>query len=195
MEIWAASLLLVAMFDGSPTIVAGPQIADQTGSPVAVAGVQGSPRVRGSSPEVARAIQDAWDRSSTFRELVATISGTDGIVYVHHGTCGRNVLACLVLGVTQAGPNRFLHIRVDKRKTGRDLMVAIGHELQHAIEVLSEPGVVDTNSARLFYERVAHTERYSFETEVAIETELRVDRELRLWERQQRAVTSVRKEK
>ena len=102
------------------------------------------------------------------------------------------MLACLVLGVTQAGPNRVLHIRVDKRRTGRDLMVSIGHELRHAVEVLSDPGFVDTNSARLFYELAARTERYSFETEAAIETELKVDRELRAWARQQRAVTTAR---
>jgi hypothetical protein len=188
-------LLLVAIFRASwITCGAESQDPEQLDSLAASPGVQGSPRVRGSSPEMARAIEDAWKRSSTFRQLVATINRTDGIVYVHHGTCGRNVLACLVLGVTRAGPNRILHIRVDKRKTGRDLMVAIGHELQHAIEVLSEPGVVDTDSARLFYERVARTERPSFETEVAIETELRVDGELRDWERQQRAVTPVRKD-
>jgi hypothetical protein len=187
MERWLGSLVIAAVFGGpSITWAAEPQDPEQMYLLGATPGVQGSPRVRGSSLEVARAMEDAWEQSPTFRQLVATISSTDGIVYVHHDTCGRNVLACLLLGVTQAGAHRILHIRVDKRRTGRDLMVSIGHELQHAIELLSEPGVVDTNSARLFYERVARTERYFFETEAAIETELKVDRELRAWTRQQR---------
>lgn len=32
---------------------------------------------------------------------MAIINGTDGIVYVHHEQCGRNVLACLLLSVTR----------------------------------------------------------------------------------------------
>jgi len=55
--------------------------------------VQGSPRVRGSSPEIAVAIEQAHTGSETFRDLVAAINRTDGIVYVHHGnvaaTCSR----------------------------------------------------------------------------------------------------------
>jgi hypothetical protein len=147
----------------------------------AEAQVQGAPRVRGSSPAISQAIEQAFDRSATFRDLVAAINSTDGIVYVHHGQCGRNVLACLLLTVTQAGPNRILHIRVDPRRTGRDLMVSIGHELKHAVELLDEPRVVDSNTAHNFYQRSAAIERYNFETQAAIEIELKVDKDLREW--------------
>ena len=142
---------------------------------------QGSPRVRSSSPAIATAIEQLFEQSPTFRELVADINRTDGIVYVHHGQCGRNVLACLLLAVTRAGPNRILHIRVDPRRKGRDLMVSIGHELQHAVELLSEPSVVDSNPAHNFYHRAAAIDRYIFETQAAIEIELKIDKELREW--------------
>ena len=92
-------------------------------------------------------------------ELVADIGSAGGLVYVHHGICGRNVRACLVLNITQAGPYRLLNIRVDQRKKGRDLMIAIGHELRHVLEVLNEPSAVDADSIRIFYERIAPTER------------------------------------
>jgi hypothetical protein len=143
--------------------------------------VQGSPRVRGTSAEIAQAIQLARTGSPTFRDLVASINDTDGIVYVHHERCGRNVLACLLLGVTRAGSFRILHIRVDPRRRGRDLMVDIGHELQHAVELLSEPGVVDAITAHNFYQRSAAIQRYNFETQEAINTELKIDEELRRW--------------
>ena len=100
---------------------------------------------------------------------------------MHRGTCGRNVRACLLLNVRHAGPYRVLNIRVDQRKKGRDLMLAIGHELRHVLEVLSEPSAVDADSIRIFYERIAPTERYSFETQAAIETELKIDGELRAY--------------
>ena len=113
----------------------------------------------------------------------AAIGGAGGLVYVHHGTCGRNVRACLLLNVTQAGPYRLMNIRVDQRKKGRDLMIAIGHELRHVLEVLNEPSAVDADSIRIFYERIAPTERYSFETQAAIQTELKIADELRAYAR------------
>ena len=144
--------------------------------------VQGSPRLRGSDPVIAAAIEQAVEQSPTFRHLVSAINCTDGIVYVHYGTCGRNVLACLPLAVTQAGANRILHIKVDRRRKGHHLMVVIGHELRHAIELLSEPTVIDRHTAYNFYQRLARTTAgYSFETEAAIQTALNVDKELRQW--------------
>jgi hypothetical protein len=190
---WGASMVFVVVLVGP---AAGVAAAPQDSEPVQPlrndAGVQGGPRVRGSSPAVAQAIEGAWEQSPTFKQLVATINRTDGIVFVHHDKCGRNVLACLLLGVTRAGSHRMLHIRVDKRRRGLDLMVSIGHELQHAVEVLREPAVVDTASIRLFYERLAPTNRFAFETQAAIESGLKVDGELRAWRKRQRAVTTAR---
>jgi len=141
--------------------------------------VQGSARVRGSSTEIAEAIEQAFERSPTFRELVAAIGSTDGIVYVHGGECGRNVLACLVLAVTQAGPYRVLQIKVDPRRKGHDLMVSIGHELKHALELLNEPTVVNNSTAHNFYQRIAPRRGNSFETQAAVQIGLRIDGELR----------------
>jgi hypothetical protein len=151
------------------------------GTPGQEPGIQGWPRVRAEGPLVAEAIEQALAGSPTFRQLVAAISATDGIVYVHHGPCGRNVLACLLLSVTQAGPNRILHIKVDTRRTGLHLMVSIGHELRHALELLNEPAVVDAHTARNFYQPGVIADRYNYETEAAIQTELAVDAELRQW--------------
>jgi hypothetical protein len=141
--------------------------------------------VRGSSPAIVEAIDQASQRSPTFNQLVTAVAATNGIVYVHYGECQRNVRACLVLTVTQAGPNRILHIRVDSRRTGHGLMVAIGHELQHALELLSEPTVVNLDTAHNFYQRVAPRRGLSFETQAAVETGLRIDRELRRWAKSQ----------
>jgi hypothetical protein len=140
-----------------------------------------SPRVRGSSPEITQAIERAFEQSPTFRKLVAAIGGTDGIVYAHYGECGRNALACLVLSVTQAGPNRILQIRVDPRRKGHDLMVSIGHELQHALELLNEPTVVNYSTAHNFFERTAPKRGNSFETQAAVKVGLKIDGELRRW--------------
>jgi hypothetical protein len=147
----------------------------------AQAPVQSSPRVRGSSPGIVEAIEQAIQQSPTFAQLVTAIAATDGIVYVHYGECGRNALACLILAVTQAGPYRILQIRVDPRRKGHGLMVSIGHELKHALELLTEPTVVNHSTAHNFYQRIAPRRGSSFETQAAVEIGLRIDGELRRW--------------
>lgn len=94
-------------------------------------------RVRGVGPRFVAAIGEAAAQSKTFRGLVDQIGTTDGIVFVEEGQCGHGVHACLLFRIALAGPNRLLWILVDPRKSDRDLMASIGHELQHAVEVLS----------------------------------------------------------
>ena len=138
-------------------------------------------RVRGTSPDIVDAIEQATNRSSTFKQLVTTLDSTDGIVYVHYGECRRNVLACLVLVVTQAGPYRILQVKVDPRRKGHDLMVSIGHELKHALELLNESAVVNHSTAHNFYERIGRKRGSNFETQAAVEIGLKIDGELRHW--------------
>jgi hypothetical protein len=143
--------------------------------------IQAFPRIRGGTPAISQTISLAAERSPTFQSLVTTIEGTDGIVYVHRGQCGRQVLSCLLLAITKTGDYRMLHIKIDERRKGHDLMVSMAHELRHAIELLTDPTVVNGTTAQNFYHRGAPPESYRFETDAAIETELRVDKELREW--------------
>ena len=67
-------------------------------------------------------------------------------------------------------------MKVDIAKSDRELMAAIGHELRHAIEVLSDPRVTDLRSMYIFYKRNRDRAGTStlgtstaFETKAAIE--------------------------
>jgi hypothetical protein len=122
-------------------------------------------RVRSENPSIANLIRDATGSSTTFRGLIETIGATDGLVYVDEGACGNSVRACLVLSVKVAGPFRLLRVLVNSRgKTDCALMASIGHELQHAIEVLRDPHVTDMHSAYAFFDREGPTGRGRFET-------------------------------
>jgi hypothetical protein len=138
-------------------------------------------RVRSNTPSIAALIQEAAERSPLFRRLIETIDATDGLVYVDEGKCGHGVSACLVLSVQVAGPYRLLRILVDphKRKRDCDLMASIGHELRHAIEVLSEPNVRDYHAVYSFFEREGPTDggKGRFETPAAVRTGLDVGSE------------------
>ena len=136
-------------------------------------------RIRPTSATLAQALREASEGSETLRALVAAIGRTDGIVYLHDGRCGHQVFACLVLAVTAAGPNRILHIKVDKRKTGIELIASVGHELRHAVEILSDPTIASGVDAYNFYQRVAPTGHNRFETDAAIQAGLDVHAELK----------------
>jgi hypothetical protein len=125
-------------------------------------------RVRAPSADIAAVIRDASERSPTFRRLLSTIDATDGLVFVEDGTCGHSVRACLSLSVKVAGPSRLLRIIVDARRPDCQLMADIGHELQHAIELLSDPQVKDMHSAYAFFQREGPTGSDRFETQAAL---------------------------
>jgi hypothetical protein len=137
-----------------------------------------SPRVRSSVPRIAALLTEASARSNTFRGLVASIENTDGIVYVEPGRCKHGVRACLSLSITAAGRYRILRVMIDLATDMVALMATIGHELRHALEILTEPSVRTTEQAYLFYAREAPTSRDVFETRAAIQTGLAVEREI-----------------
>ena len=124
-------------------------------------------------------IIEAAAQSKTFRGLVDQIGTTDGIVYVAEGQCGHGVRACLLDTMTMAGPNRVLRILVDPRKSDRDLMGFVGHELQHAVEVLSNRGVRSYNAMILFFKTTCYECGSRFETDAAIRAGNAVRDELR----------------
>jgi hypothetical protein len=130
--------------------------------------------LRTDNASLAAAIQTGLERSRTFKRLVHTIDRTDGIVYVARGTCGFHVRACLVLQVTPSGPNRLLRVLVDARKVNKELVASIGHELQHAVEVLHEVRIRNNHDIYNFYQREGPTDKGRFETEAAIQAGLDV---------------------
>jgi hypothetical protein len=94
-------------------------------------------------------IAEAQVRSATFRRVIQEIDATNGIVYVEEGDCHHHVRACLPPIITSAGDVRFLWVIVDARQEDWQVMSDIGHELQHALEVLNDPRA--RTDSRLFF--------------------------------------------
>jgi hypothetical protein len=136
------------------------------------------PRVRSSSPRIVALLSEASMRSRTFRGLVSSIEHTDGIVYVEPGRCLHGVRACLSLSITAGGGFRILRVIIDAAADVFELMATIGHELRHALELLTEPTVRTTQQAYLYYAREAATSKDVFETRAAIQAGLAVEQEL-----------------
>lgn len=124
-------------------------------------------RLRPTTKRLAVLIEEARARSSTFRQLVASIEATDGMVFIDEGRCSRGVPACLLWQLTQAGRYRVLFVVIDTRRPDIHLMASIGHELRHALEVLEDPSVRTTAAIERFYMRQLAAGSYIVETAAA----------------------------
>jgi hypothetical protein len=128
-------------------------------------------RVRSSDSAITAFIELAATRSPTFRNLLALIQASDGIVYVEPGDCGNHgARACLKGWMGAAGPNRLLRVMVNRRRANSDVdfMGSIGHELQHTVEALSEPATINSAALYNFFTRIAPSSSGRFETLAAI---------------------------
>jgi hypothetical protein len=149
-------------------------------------------RVRDNGDQiVAGLLDEAREHSATFRRLVETINETDGLVYVERGGCGQGPRACLLMTMMVSGPYRVLKIHIDVKREHADVIGSLGHELQHAIEVLHESGIRSAGEMFGFFARLAggptpQLDRLAFETEAATRTGDAVRSEFKASERAHR---------
>ena len=161
---------LVALAWVAGAIMAGPRVSARAQETIPNLAVPSPSHVRSFSPSIASVIQQAGERSTTFHRLVETINASDSYVYVDEGKCPDDDRACLV-NVAPAGPYRYMFVHVTTHKTDWDLMGSIGHELQHAIEVIDNGFVTSLLTMRSLYGRIGKQnsqDPHSYETTAAI---------------------------
>jgi len=139
------------------------------------------PHVRAANPKVAAVVQTAFERSPTFRKLVAIIDASDSYVYVEARKCSHGARACFV-SVTASESHRYMRVHVDGSRGDAELMGLIAHELRHTIEVIAEPSIRSSEAKYLFYERTAmHASGGAHETHAAMAAGETVRAEVRKW--------------
>jgi hypothetical protein len=138
-------------------------------------------RVRSDSARLTALIAEATERSATFRDLIARIDASDGIVRIEEGRCPHGLLACLPWRVTLAGSYRILFVYLHAARSDVDVIVSMGHELRHALEVLDDPSLRSDWAIRQFYlARLSwNSPTPTPETRAAIKTGEDVYREIR----------------
>jgi len=137
-------------------------------------------RLRTGNPAIAQLIARADEQSITFHNLLEDMARTDGLVYVETGVCGHGVRACMLHSIIRSGPFRLLRILIDPQYTNSDdahLTGIIGHELQHALEVLSDPKITSAAAMFNFYNRTAPASG-AFETAAALRVGDRITGEM-----------------
>src|SRR6476660_6456694 len=141
--------------------------------------------VRSTNTVVTALIQEGSTRSPSFQRLLDRVSEANGIVYVEFGHCAFGHLnGCLLPFVVPTTGGRYLRIVVtpDRTRVDHDGLIALlAHELQHALEVLAHPEVVDLDSMLAMYARIGRplSGRSGYETSEAHAVQDGVASELR----------------
>src|SRR5262245_29186796 len=142
--------------------------------------------VRTLRPVLAEAYEAGRERSPTFDRLAARIAELKGIVHVAfsqvlpHGTeaCVPHWLA--------GRETRYLRILIKNGIAGDRLIVVLGHELQHVVEVLEDVTVVNATTMRDRVAKLAgngptRDSTQPLETPQAVAVERRIAIELSEW--------------
>ncbi len=139
-----------------------------------------SRHVRSTQLRTEQLLDIGASRSPTFASLRATLEATDVIVYVQTVTQMKPTLDGRLMFLSSTGKYRYVRIDVRASLSPNDLLAAIAHELQHAVEIAGSVDVRDSRSLGTFYERigVSRGARTSFDTDAARQTGARVKSEL-----------------
>ena len=113
--------------------------------------------VRTNDPKAFALFASGMSKSSTFRRLVAALDASDVIVYVEPKTTRQALGGYLAHNITVAGAYRYLHVAIETHGSSGRLVPLLAHELQHAVEVASDPAARDERSLERLFESLAIT--------------------------------------
>jgi hypothetical protein len=101
---------------------------------------------------LAELLVEGASRSPVFEALVARLEQSRLVAYIECASVLKE--AGQLQFVEAAGAVRYVRIKLDCRAARPSVICLLAHELQHAVEVADEPGVVDQASMEQFYRRV-----------------------------------------
>jgi len=140
------------------------------------------PHVRPERP-VRALVEEAARRSPVIRDLIEQLEALDVTVYVRARVFAQFDLDGQVALMASAGGHRYLMIEIACGRPEFTQMATLGHELFHALEIASEPSIVDVRTLAAFYLRTGvetsnTAGRRTFETAAAAAAGQRARREL-----------------
>jgi len=112
-----------------------------------------SPRVRPYDGRSAALLLEGLERSATLRAIVDRLEQLEVIVYLEMQPALRQTLAGTLTWLAATAAHRYVRISLNPEMIHDSLIAALGHELQHALEVAEAPWVVDPPSLQAYYEK------------------------------------------
>ena len=130
---------------------------------------------------IAEVIDSGYERSRTFKNLVDHLRSAGAIVFIEAGRCKPNALnavsGCLAPRA-QTENARYFQMVVDVEQPDDRLIALVGHELQHAFELVNLP-MTTKNAIEAFASTFEHAGTRTYETEQARRVTQVILRELR----------------
>ena len=111
----------------------------------------GGPRVRPDDSRSAAIVLEGMERSTTLRALIDALEARDVIIYIQMQPLLKGRLAGSVTWVTAAGRFRYIRVSWSPELSTSAAIATLGHELQHALEIASEPSIVSPETLEAFY--------------------------------------------
>jgi len=143
---------------------------------------EGSTRLRAYDARAAALVIAGIQRSPTLRAIADRIEHGDVIVYVGmQPLLRRDHLAGLLTWMTASNRFRYVRVSINSELPEKTAIAALGHELQHVLEVIGNPSIVDSTSLESFYARHGISVRVStnsWDSEAARDTGARVRQDL-----------------
>jgi hypothetical protein len=127
-------------------------LAAATGGAAADAGENAQPlgHVRTIDSRPSALIAEGARRSPMFRKLVTRLNRSTVIVYIEYRLLPEGLSGRLtVIGGGQVW--RYLRIEIECRQSTDNQIAALGHELQHAVEIADAGAAADEASIRALY--------------------------------------------
>jgi hypothetical protein len=148
----------------------------------AFAAPDGGPRIRPQDDRTTAALAAGAARSASFRDLMTRIERSSVIAYISVSPLLKPAVAGHVTWMTVAGGYRYLRVSINRDQTFDQMISTLAHELQHVVEVIEHPAVVDEASLTTLYQRIGRPSRATtnsgWDTTAAQEMGVRVKREL-----------------
>ena len=142
-------------------------------------------RVKAVNPVQRALLRHGYDRSATFRQLIADIEGSSWMVFVQTGRCPEKTsLACLLHFVGQFDGSPYVRVIVNQEQRHPDNVIAsLAHELRHALEIIQAVNVHSAADVRDLFRRIGWVsvktpEVETYETKQAVDVGEAVRREL-----------------
>lgn len=127
-----------------------PSVADAIPDPLL------RPNIRITDPWLRRLVEAGVSQSPTFRSLVERLDGSDVVVYMQMSTLSSSDIAGRMTFLSSVGGLRYVVIRLAPLRSVVQQLAMIGHELQHAVEVADNTGIVDAETLYREYLRIGY---------------------------------------
>lgn len=114
----------------------------------------GGPRVRPNDTRIATMLLDGLRRSPSLVKLVDRVEASNVIVYLELQPALEARLAGCLTWIASAGGYRYVRASINPNLSPDALIAAIGHELQHVVEIVEHPLVTDPSSLLALYHRI-----------------------------------------